>query len=156
MKSEPEIPVHARRSESESASASPSTLRSVSIAEMASYTALAAGPVALLIAFLGISISLLRRAKRASGPGFERLQRAHGNAIEHVPLLLILLYLAETLHAPHEVLLLGAWGIIVARFIHAAGLLLRRGGPHALQFAGATLTYLLELGLGVAVLILAF
>ena len=120
---------------------------------MSSYTALAAGSVALLIAFLGITISLLRRSGRASGPGFQRLQRAHGNAIEHVPLLLILLYLAETLHAPRDVLLIGAWGIIAARVLHAAGLLLVRSGAHPLQFAGATLTYLLELGLGVTVLL---
>jgi uncharacterized membrane protein YecN with MAPEG domain len=79
-----------------------------------SYTALAAGPVALLIAVLGIAISLSRLARRASGPGFHGLQRAHGNACEHTPLLLILLFLAETLHSPHWVLVLGAWGITAA------------------------------------------
>jgi len=125
------------------------------MAAMPSYTALAAGPVALLIAFLGIAISLVRLGGRASAPWFQRLQRAHGNAIEHVPLLLILLYLAETMHAPNIVLLLGACGIIAARFLHAAGLLLVHRRPHPLQFAGAGLTYFLELGLGVSVLVRA-
>jgi uncharacterized membrane protein YecN with MAPEG domain len=134
--------------------ANPSPFRLASLA-MPTYTALAAGPVTLLIALLGITISLTRRGGRASGPGFERLHRAHGNACEHVPLLLIVLYLAETMHAPREVLVLGAWGIIAARVLHAAGLLLVRKGPHPLQFAGATLTYLLELGLGITVLVRA-
>jgi uncharacterized membrane protein YecN with MAPEG domain len=118
-----------------------------------SYTALAAGPVALLIAVLGIAISLNRLARRATGPGFHGLQRAHGNACEHTPLLLILLFLAETLHSPHWVLVLAAWGIIAARLLHAVGLILARGGTNPLQFVGAGLTYTLEVGLGVSVLL---
>ncbi len=45
-----------------------------------------------------------------------------------------------------------AVGIVIARFAHAAGMLLRRGRPHLLQFAGAGLTYALEAGLGMLVL----
>jgi hypothetical protein len=122
---------------------------------MHSYTALAAGPVALLIAVLGSTVSLLRLAKRATGPGFERLQRAHGNAAEHAPLMLFLLFLAEALGTSHTVLLVAAIGIIVARFVHAAGMLLRRGRPHPLQFSGAALTYTAEAGLGLLVLVRA-
>jgi uncharacterized protein len=123
---------------------------------MSSYTALAAGPVAVLIALLGSTISLIRLAKRASGPRFERLQRAHGNAIEHVPLMLLLLFIAEALHAPRVLLLVAAVSIIVGRFAHAAGMLLRQARPHPLQFFGAGVTYLVESGLGVLVLALAF
>jgi uncharacterized membrane protein YecN with MAPEG domain len=124
-------------------------------APMHSYTALAAGPVALLIAGLGGTISLIRLARKASGPGFERLHRAHGNAVEHAPLLLILLFIAEALGARPITLLAAAVGIVLARFLHAAGMLLRRGGPQPLQRVGAGLTYLLEAGLGVIVLVRA-
>jgi len=121
---------------------------------MPTYTALAAGSVGLLIALLGSCISLLRLSKRAKGRRFDDLQRAHGNACEHVPILLILLYLAETLHAPHIALVVGAWGIIVARVLHAAGMLLRPGPlARPFQFGGAGLTYLLEAGLGWVVLV---
>jgi uncharacterized membrane protein YecN with MAPEG domain len=119
---------------------------------MHSTTALAAGTVGLLIALLGTAVSLTRIAKRASGPGFERLQRAHGNAVEHVPLMLVLLFLAEELAAPRALLLAAATTLIVARFAHAAGMLIRR--RHPLQFFGATLTYIVEAGLAVLVMVL--
>ena len=64
-------------------------------------TALVAAPLLLLIAGLGMAISMRRRRERI-GPGmtgdaaFIRLQRAHGNAVEHFPILLLGLMAEQT------------------------------------------------------------
>src|SRR4051812_25920450 len=63
-------------------------------------TALVAAPLLLLIAGLGLAISM-RRRREGIGPGmagdvaFTRLQRAHGNAVEHSPMLLLGLLFLE-------------------------------------------------------------
>ena len=110
-------------------------------------TALVAAPLLLLIAGLGMTISIRRRRERI-GPGmtgdaaFTRLQRAHGNAVEHVPLLLLGLLLLELLGtASWQVVALGI-AILVSRAAHAAGILQRP--RHPLHALGGALTYTLE------------
>ena len=110
-------------------------------------TALVAAPLLLLIAGLGMTISIRRRRERI-GPGmtgdaaFMRLQRAHGNAVEHIPLLLLGLLLLELLGtASWQVVALGI-AVLVARAAHAAGILQRP--RHPLHALGAALTYTLE------------
>jgi hypothetical protein len=66
-------------------------------------------------------------------------------------LLLVLLFLAETVGAPRPVLLGAALTMIASRLLHVAGYTQRPG--HPLQFTGAALTYLLEAGLGALVLV---
>lgn len=120
-------------------------------------TAYIAAPLGLLIAGLGLAISR-RRIKGTVGDAgtprfeaFQRLQRAHGNATEHVPILLFLLLLLEMQGARRE-LVLGVGAVLVlARMAHAAGIVIRR--RHILQFSGAALTYTLEIVLPVLLLV---
>src|SRR3954462_1244869 len=83
-------------------------------------TALVAAPLLLLIAGLGMAISMRRRRERI-GPGmagdatFTRLQRAHGNAVEHAPILLVALLLLEPLGARAAALIAFGAAIVVAR-----------------------------------------
>jgi uncharacterized protein len=107
-------------------------------------TLLYGGLNALLITTLGLQVSRLR-ASRGVGvegpvpPELVRPVRAHGNAIEWVPLGLLLLLVLElsgagsrfTLHLAGGTLLLG-------RALHAAGLY----GRSKIAVVGATLTYL--------------
>jgi uncharacterized membrane protein YecN with MAPEG domain len=113
-------------------------------------TALVAAPLLLLIAGLGMAISM-RRRREGIGPGmagdptFTRLQRAHGNAIEHSPILLLALLLLELLGAgPSELTAFGV-AIVVARVAHAAGIVQRP--RHPLHIVGAALTYTLEVAM---------
>src|SRR5512137_2011273 len=107
-------------------------------------TLLYGGLNALLVTFLGIQVS---RSRSALGVGVEtplpkemiRTVRAHGNAVEWVPLGLVLLLAIElsgagtrfTLHLAGGTLLLG-------RVLHAVGFL----GKNKLSMVGAALTYL--------------
>jgi uncharacterized protein len=119
------------------------------------HTALVAGPLLLLVAGLGMAISVRRRRERI-GPGmpgdpaFVRLQRAHGNAVEHVPLLLVGMLLLELLGGRGALVTAVGAAILVARAAHAAGLLMRT--RHPLHFFGAALTYTLEVLLGCVLL----
>lgn len=114
-------------------------------------TALVAAPLLLLVAGLGLAISYRRRRERI-GPGmqgdaeFVRLQRAHGNAVEHVPLLLLGMLLLELMGGGAALLTLVGAAILVARAAHAAGLVMRP--RHPLHFFGAALTYTVEVLLG--------
>ena|SRR5689334_23371509 len=115
-------------------------------------TALVAAPLLLLIAGLGVAISSHRR-RQGIGPGmagdvaFTRLQRAHGNAVEHSPMLLLGLLFLELLGARSPVLIAFGVAIVVARIAHAAGITQRP--RHPLHVLGAALTYFLEVALAV-------
>ncbi len=115
------------------------------------YTAIAAGALGILLSLLGSAISLRRITGKGEGERFERLRRIHGNAIEHVPIMLILILVSEALAAPRWLLLAAVITAVFARLIHAVGYFIRR--RHPLHFAGATLTYIIEGGLGLFVLI---
>jgi uncharacterized membrane protein YecN with MAPEG domain len=110
-------------------------------------TALVAAPLLLLIAGLGMAISMRRRREHI-GPGmagdatFTRLQRAHGNAVEHAPILLLALLLLELLGAGSSELIAFGVAIVVSRAAHAAGIVQRP--RHPLHIVGAALTYTLE------------
>jgi uncharacterized protein len=117
------------------------------------HTALVAAPLLLLVAGLGMAISQ-RRRREGIGPGmtgdpaFTRLQRAHGNAVEHVPLLLVALLLLELLGTGSGVIWAFGAAILLARLAHAAGIVLRM--RHPLHFVGSALTYTLEVAMAVA------
>ena len=125
---------------------------------MVSKTATVAAFLFLLIAGLGMRISLRRRRERI-GPGmigddsFTRLQRAHGNAVEHVPLLLLGMLLLELLGVSSGALVALGAAILVARASHAAGIVLRT--RHPLHTLGGALTYTLEIAMGATLLVLA-
>ncbi|TMA22501.1 MAG: hypothetical protein E6J85_04500 [Deltaproteobacteria bacterium] len=119
-------------------------------------TALVAAPLLLLIAGLGMAISL-RRRREGIGPGmagdatFIRLQRAHGNAVEHSPILLLALLLLELLGARPSALIAFGVAIIVARAAHAVGIVQRP--RHPLHALGAALTYGLEVAMAVSLVL---
>jgi len=121
-------------------------------------TALVAAPLLLLIAGLGLAISG-RRRRQGIGPGmtgdvaFNRLQRAHGNAVEHSPMLLLGLLFLELFGVRSAVLVAYGVAIVIARVAHAAGIIQR--ARHPLHFLGAALTYLLEIALAISLLLAA-
>ncbi len=93
----------------------------------------------------------MRRRRDRIGPGmtgdaaFTRLQRAHGNAIEHVPVLLVALLLLELLGASSLQMVALGVAILVARAAHASGIILRP--RHPLHTLGGALTYTLEIAM---------
>lgn len=118
-------------------------------------TSVIAAPIAILVAALGMQITRRRRRDKI-GPGktgdesFTRLQRAHANAIEHAPLLLVLLMLYELSGGSRRVVLILGGALVAARVMHAAGLIMKT--KHPLHVAGAGITYTLEVALAVMLL----
>jgi len=91
-------------------------------------TAYFAIPLALLIVGLALNVSRVRINKRVSvGDGGDKeltgAIRAHGNAIENIPLVLLLLLIYEMQGGNASVIL--AIGIVftMARFLHAVGMI---------------------------------
>jgi uncharacterized protein len=128
-------------------------------ATMPVHTAFVAGLLLFLVAGLGIAITIRRRRERI-GPGmagdasFIRLQRAQGNAVEHVPLLIVGLLLLELLGTSSSILAGIGAAIPIARASHAAGIILRT--RHPLHTLGGALTYALEIVLACMLLTIAF
>jgi uncharacterized membrane protein YecN with MAPEG domain len=77
--------------------------------------------------------------------------RAHGNAAEYVPTLIVLFLLVGA-RSPAAVAIPLIVGATLARLAHAAGLLSARtmADPSASRMVGATGTYLFGIGLAVA------
>jgi len=123
-------------------------------------TALYAGICALLIIALAYRVVAFRRGKKVGlGSGGhhsgEVAVRAHANAVEYIPLALILMMIAEInglgaiwLHC------LGAV-FVLARLIHAAGLVSGSGGYHPGRFGGTALSWLVIIILAVVNIIQA-
>jgi uncharacterized membrane protein YecN with MAPEG domain len=111
---------------------------------------------------LGLNVSRLRGKTRTgigagddpSGP-LNKAVRAHGNAAENVPIFLAL-FLYFSLTAPSGWI---PWVVVlvtVARFLHAAGMLLTpsfAGPPHPLRAIGAVITTVGGFALGAALLL---
>lgn len=122
-------------------------------------TAIYAGLAGLLLLLLAARIPPLRMKLRQSlgDGGHAELQRAvrlHGNAVEHIPIALILLGLAEGLGGAAW-LLHGIGTLLLAgRLLHVAALW-RASGPRRLRVAGMALTFAAQLGGAVACLALA-
>lgn len=117
-------------------------------------TACVAAVLIFFVTVLALEISRRRFTQRI-GPGmqgdssFVRLQRAHGNALEHVPLVLIGLLLLELRGERGAVEALGVL-FVLSRLSHAGGFLIRP--RHPLHPLGAVLTYAVEVAI-VALLI---
>lgn len=123
-------------------------------------TALYAGLNALILTALALAVVRQRyRAGVGLGdggePGLRKAVRAHGNAAENIPQILLLLLLLESLAAPP--LLLHGLGICLTlgRLLHPLGLARSesRSLPRAL---GMGLTWIALLGGGLACLFYAF
>lgn len=111
------------------------------------HTAWTAAPLLLLIAALGLKVSWLRLSgvARRDEALFGRWQRAHGNAVEHVPLCLVGLLLLELCGGRAGALIAAGAGLVAARLLHGLGTALRL---RRAKFVGAGLTYTVEVALG--------
>lgn len=116
-------------------------------------TAIYASLLGILIIALALKVVQVRRKERvglgdAEKPALQRAIRTHGNAIENIPMALILLFLLEIGHSPAWLLhLLGAM-IILGRLLHASGLS-RHGGTSFGRFYGALLSWITILAMAV-------
>lgn len=114
-------------------------------------------PMLPITAFYGILLTLLllilarsvvkARLKHSQGLGHTHKDvliagRNHGNATEYVPILLILLALAELNGASYTLLHSLGLMIIIARIMHAWGFTRSQGKHHIGRFWGTALTWL--------------
>lgn len=114
-----------------------------------------------LLFMIGLSVLVVRRRMQAGvslGDGDDKplrqAIRAHANAAEHIPLVLIGLGALESLDAPAG-LLLGYGGVLViARLMHVIGLN-RQRTVNPLRQIGVVLTWLIMLAEAIHLLILA-
>lgn len=117
-------------------------------------TGLYAALLGLLIIVLLLRIVAKRwRFRIGIGDGGEKSLllaiRAHGNAIETIPIALILLAALELNKGSLFTLHVFGAGLLVARLLHAFGLS-RSGKTSAGRFLGTVLTITVILGLGIA------
>ena len=77
----------------------------------------------------------------AGGPVMQQAIRAHGNAAEYVPIILLLLLLLALLGLSSLWLHLGGIALTLGRLLHAWGLLTNPGASFG-RFAGTLLTWL--------------
>jgi uncharacterized membrane protein YecN with MAPEG domain len=108
-------------------------------------TGLYAALSALLILMLAMRVVVLRwRTKAGIGDGGDRVLaraiRAHGNAIEYVPLALILMLVAELGRAGPTLLHGCGIALVAARILHALGLS-RTSGASFPRVAGTAGTF---------------
>ena len=117
-------------------------------------TALYAGLCGLLVIALAFRVVSFRRGKKVGiGSGGDKegkvRVRVHANAIEYIPLALILLLVAEINGLSHVWLhCLGAT-LVLARVMHAVGLTAGKGGYHPGRFGGILLTWIVIIVLAV-------
>ncbi len=112
-------------------------------------TGLYAALCALLIFALSLRIALLRRKLRigigdGGDAGLARAIRAQANAIEYVPLLLVMLLIAENNGASVAMMHACGAGLLLARVLHALGLSGSAGVSFG-RFWGILLTWALLL-----------
>lgn len=108
-------------------------------------TALYAGLLAVFIVLLAARVAKFRHANKIGiGEGdnrtLARMIRVHGNAIENVPLGLLLLLLCELVGTTPNVLHLCGVALVLGRVAHAVGLS-RTAGASAGRVAGMALSW---------------
>jgi hypothetical protein len=115
-------------------------------------TGLYAALCALLVFALSLRIALLRKRLRigigdGGDAGLARAIRAQANAIEYVPLLLVMLLIAENNGAGVAFVHACGVGLLLARLLHAVGLSGSAGVSFG-RFWGILLTWAILLVLG--------
>ncbi|WP_227718229.1 MAPEG family protein [Microbulbifer sp. Q7] len=124
-------------------------------------TALYAGLCALLVIALAFKVVAFRRGKKVGlGTGGDKegqiVVRTHANAIEYIPLALILMLIAEINGLSHLWLHCLGGALVLGRLLHAIGLIAGRGGYHPGRFIGTSLTWLVIIILAVINIAAAF
>lgn len=118
------------------------------------FTPIYAGLLAILVIFLAYRVTGFRRAEGISlgdGTGSKAMKgavRAHANAIENIPLGLLLLLILELNHLTPWLLHVFGVSLFVGRALHAWGLS-QRNGPSFGRFYGTILTWLSIAGMAV-------
>lgn len=117
-------------------------------------TAYFAAPLGLLIMGLALNVSKVRIQNKVSlGDGDNKVVRgairAHGNAVEYIPIILILLFIYELQGGNLIVLWVMGAMLVASRFFHAWGML-----RHIFIFRryGATVTYIVGVLLPIFIL----
>ena len=119
-------------------------------------TAWIASPLIVFVALLGLRISGLRLGGKSRSTdkdtldAFNRWQRAHGNAVEHVPLVLLVLFLFELAGGHRSAVLVVGVTFLASRLLHAYGTIVP---SRPAKIGGAALTYGVEFALGVLLLV---
>jgi len=121
-------------------------------------TALYASLSALLIVRLSLSVIKLRRQNRVSvgDGGNEALQlaiRAHSNAVEYIPIALMLLFMLEFNGAPKLLVHLLGITLLIGRMLHAMGL---PANDLRKRVLGMQITIYLLIGLAIANILFLF
>lgn len=120
-------------------------------------TALYAGLLTVLVIVLSSRVSRLRMRYRVGigdgeRPELARAIRVHANALEYVPLGILLLLLAELNEMPVPFLHLAGSALFLGRILHASGLT-RSGGKTSERFVGTGITWSVIAALGVALIV---
>jgi uncharacterized protein len=119
------------------------------------------GLLGLLVFALGLAVSLKRVSTRTNigytadpTDALYKLVRAHGNAAEYAAMLAVLMLLLAG-RAPGPLITATCVVATVARYLHAAGMILSPAldRPHPLRFAGSLLTYVTGFILALAVVL---
>ena len=108
-------------------------------------TAFYASILGIFLVFLSILVIVQRRSAKVSlGDGGDRhmlqMTRAHANFTEYVPLILVLLMIAEINQVNPLFLHVIGWVLVISRFLHAYGLR-HHFGPSWQRGAGILLTF---------------
>jgi uncharacterized membrane protein YecN with MAPEG domain len=114
-------------------------------------TALYAAILTLMLVALAINVTLHRRKLKiglgaGSDPIMLRMMRVHGNAVEYIPIALLLMLVYELNGGAHTALHVCGCALILGRVLHAAGLW-RSDGQSAGRAVGQSATWLTILAL---------
>lgn len=114
-------------------------------------TALYAAILTLILMALAINVTLHRRKLRVglgdgSNPVMLRMVRMHGNAVEYIPIAVLLMLVYELNGGSHATLHVCGCALILGRVLHAAGLW-NNDGQSPGRGIGQSLTWLTILAL---------
>lgn len=128
---------------------------------MATITALYAGLCALLIIALAFRVAKFRRTQKVGlGSGGQHLAdvliRTHANAIEYIPIALLLMLMAELNGLGAFWLHIFGSLLVLARLLHAIGLTAGKGGYHPGRLLGTVLSWLVIIALALVDIFHAF
>ena len=113
---------------------------------MGSITALYAGILALLVVALGINVTVHRvrlgvPLGDGDNPQMLRMIRLHGNAVEYIPIALVLMLVYEVNGGWHMALHVAGIALVIARLLQTAGMW-NTENPGFGRGAGQSLTWL--------------
>lgn len=109
--------------------------------------------LAILILKLAYNVIKVRQAEK-QGLGYDQKNlllagRIHANAIEYVPIALILLALTELNGVPSFIIHIIGLTLVIARVIHAKGFSIAKGEAHPGRYWGTVLTWLVVTSLAI-------